>query len=424
MRLLYVAATRAQDRLILSGAVKDLSSIRNSWLSWICKAFGIGEDAASGLLEPVEDVSMQLTLSLLDSAADQHGPVQISTREKDLSPPADEGFPLLEAIKPAQSGLNRFSVTQLLNYHRCPRQYFFDRVLNTPGEEEIGVWNNADVPEPPSNLTATLRGAVIHRFCEVFREGDDVYVALAKSFEAVLSQRAAELAERVLEIDRDRAIHDMLPLARNYVESRVRERIERVRNLAQHSPVSTQYLSLGVLNEQRFRIRRPLGLLLGTIDKLIVDSDSTGLSIEIIDFKTNRFQISNAKKETSGKDQLSFWFSDSPSTDANLLLRAEVEAATTDYKVQMQAYALAVRELVPKVSNLRATLHFLHPNVELSLDAEAIEAGACASAVDQMMRDIVSSVAPEYFPPQPGRPCRACSFLKLCAEGRRWTTSQ
>ena len=68
--------------------------------------------------------------------------------------------------------LRRFSVTQLINFQRCARQYYFDRLLRAPGAEERGVWNDAEAPEPPANLTATLKGAVIHRFCETFCEGE------------------------------------------------------------------------------------------------------------------------------------------------------------------------------------------------------------------------------------------------------------
>src|SRR5262249_26714540 len=231
MRLLYVAATRAQDRLILSGATKDLKSLKGSWLRSICKALGVGNDTVSGTLNPVDGVEARLTLNLLD--------VQPATSRLDgsemlehslLAPPSDEGFPLLQQINSAGSAaIYRFSVTQLLNYRRCARQYYFDRVLNAPTEDEVAVWNDAEAPEPPSNLTATLRGAVIHRFCEQFREDDDLEACLRDSFAHVLRQRAAELGDRVLEIDAERAVHDLLPLGRNYLNSKVRQRIETVR---------------------------------------------------------------------------------------------------------------------------------------------------------------------------------------------------
>src|SRR6185369_10366774 len=253
MRLLYVAATRAQDRLILSGAVKDLGSMRSSWLAGVCKALQIGKDSAGSIIAPAEDVLVQLTLNLVDAARGETAQ-RGEQIEEDLPAPADERLPLLAPIPPRRtSGLHRFSVTQLLNYDRCPRQYYFDRVLHTPSEDEVAVWNNADAPEPPANLTATLRGAVIHRFCEEFREGDDIHSCLTASFDYVLLERAAQLGDRVSEIDVERALHDLLSLAQNYVGSNVRQRIEAARSLNDHVSRITHQVPFGVLSEQRFR---------------------------------------------------------------------------------------------------------------------------------------------------------------------------
>ena len=430
MRLLYVAATRAQDRLILSGAVRDTVSDR-SWLGWICKALTIAKDPVGGTLNPADGVVVRLTLNVLDDGRESPAEIDITqTADKEPAPPSDQVFRLLNPIEPQRtSGFQRFSVTQLLNYQRCPRQYYFDRVLHAPSEEEIAVWNDADAPEPPANLTATLRGAVIHRFCEKYAEGDDVGDLLRRSFEEVLSQRAAELAERVMEIDRERAINDMLPLAQNYVGSSIRKRIESARALAQHSAPSTQHSPLGVLNEQRFRIRRPLGLLSGTIDKLIAVSDSNGLSVEIIDFKTNRFRLK--KPDTGGRTvkggspsskqlSLDFFAVEPREADPDLLVQAAAEAAAIDYQIQMQAYALAARALIPEVADLKVTLHFLHPNIEVSLKDDLLEREACETAIDETVVKIVSSSSPEAFPPEPAEHCRACNFVELCQAGTNW----
>jgi ATP-dependent helicase/nuclease subunit A len=431
MRLLYVAATRAQDRLILSGAVKDLASIRSSWLAWISKALAIGKDSASGILAPVEDMSVRLTLNLLDAARKEAAQPIAAQVEEQLSPPADERFPLLDPIEPQRtSGLYRFSVTQLLNYHRCPRQYYFDRVLHTPSEDEVAVWNNADAPEPPANLTATLRGAVIHRFCEEFREGDDIHSCLKASFEYVLLQRAAQLGDRVSEIDTEKALHDLLPLAQRYDRSNVRQRIEAARTVTHHLSLIAHHLPLGVLSEQRFRIRRPLGILTGTIDKLIVcpSADGDGVNVEIIDFKTNRFRgrkpaAGNTLKGDAlkrGQLSLDFLQREPAASDRDLLMRAEVEATAVDYQAQMQAYALAARELIPGIANVRVTLHFLDPDVEVSLPDALLGHEVCAKAIDDAMLSIIDSSSPENFPPRPAEHCRACSFVELCPMGRRW----
>src|ERR1700686_5322949 len=52
MRLLYGAATRAKDRLMLSGAAKDLGSLRGSWLEWMTSALDVGNEPQSGTLKP------------------------------------------------------------------------------------------------------------------------------------------------------------------------------------------------------------------------------------------------------------------------------------------------------------------------------------------------------------------------------------
>jgi ATP-dependent helicase/nuclease subunit A len=427
MRLLYVAATRAQDRLILSGAAKDLASLRNSWLDWVCKALGVGSDAASGLLAPAEGVDLRLTLNLLDAAPQTASQDEARTVQPDLMPPGDEGFPLLESIRSERSSaLHRFSVTQLLNYRRCPRQYYFDRVLHAPSEEEVAVWNDAEAPEPPANLTATLRGAVMHRFCEKFIEGDELHECLKSSFEDVLSQRAAELGDRISEIDSEKALRDLLPLAKNYVGSKVRERIESARALTGDSSLIT-HQPPGVFSEQRFRLRRPLGILTGTIDKLLVFpvSNGEGFHVEIIDFKTNRFRgrRDSGVEGKADRGQLSFEFLQPASearVDRDLLIRAEIGAAAMDYRVQMQAYALAARDLIPEVTSVRVTLHFLDPDVEVYLSGELLEREVCAAAIDETMLALVSSSSPENFPCNPAEHCRMCSFVDLCPPGSRW----
>src|SRR5262249_53955499 len=145
----------------------------------------------------------------------------------DLDQPAASWFPLLHPLTPESGrGVRRFSVTQLINYRRCPRQYYFERVLHVPAPDELAVWNDAEAPEPPANLTATLKGAVIHRFCETFCAGDDPVVRLRESFQHLLGQRRAQLAERQVEIDEAKAVSELLPLAQHYLASRVFARAE------------------------------------------------------------------------------------------------------------------------------------------------------------------------------------------------------
>jgi hypothetical protein len=306
-------------------------------------------------------------------------------------------------------------VTQLINYHRCPRQYYFDRVLQLPSADELAVWNNADAPEPPSNLTATLKGAVIHRFCERYTSDQSAEELLRQSFEEVVRLRQAQLADRLVEINFDAAIKDLLPLAKNYLASDVFRRVEGAPKVAGSVRPAGKN---GLWSELSFRLRRPLGILYGVIDKLLIKSDE----IEIIDFKTNRIRVAKSEEPPPAKPkdtQFSFDFEHTPA-DRQPSMSAALRTTSEDYELQMQSYALAVRELLPSLADakIRVTLHFLEPNVEVHLADELLAPAQCQAAIDAAMLRIVSSSDPGDFPVKPAPHCRACNFLQLCSAGR------
>jgi hypothetical protein len=229
-------------------------------------------------------------------------------------------------------------------------------------------------------------------------------------------------------------------------------------------------LQAGLWSELSFRFRRPLGILSGTIDKLLITpaASGKGFNVEIIDFKTNRLgprhstsslgprapspassnEFVQARVESdrlqqsgipgSGRgrprsqqaiEQLPFDFS-APATRSEEIVRNElsmddqVRMAASDYQLQMQAYALAVRELMPsfvtKGSSIISTLHFLEPNVEFHLAADLLAPDACTRAIDEAMMAIVSSADPSQFPVRPATHCRRCNFLGICPAGREF----
>src|SRR2546422_11652789 len=127
MRLLYVAATRAKDRLIFSGAaaqnsLKNLTQTESGqWLAWIWQALELGEHPQSEVLRFDDSVEIRLNVdrdlsqtrkALAARVADNTPAITI-----DASRPISELFPLLQSI-PMERGkaLRRFSVTQLINF--------------------------------------------------------------------------------------------------------------------------------------------------------------------------------------------------------------------------------------------------------------------------------------------------------------------
>jgi hypothetical protein len=107
-----------------------------------------------------------------------------------------------------------------------------------------------------------------------------------------------------------------------------------------------------------------------------------------------------------------------------LSLEDRVRIAAADYQLQMQAYALAVGELMPSLlaagSSIKCTLHFLDPALEFQIDMQLLSKSACMRAIDDAMMSIVSSVAPGEFPVNPADHCRMCNFRSICPAGREW----
>jgi hypothetical protein len=432
-------------------------------------------------VELAQQTHLQLTLNLTlnvgqqEQSAAESSKTAIPADSISLNPDLSQNFPLLRSLEPEREGsVHRFSVTQLINYQRCPRQYYFDRVLHVPTADQMAVWNEAEAPEPPANLTATLKGAVIHRFCELYTTKDDAEELLRQSFNAVVKMRQAELADRLIEIDSDAAIADLLPLAQNYLSSSVFERIERARampgGISQGKVLAMPRGEPGLWSELSFRLRRPLGILTGAIDKLLItpSADGKGVDVEIIDFKTNRLRpqraggsastptpgprasrphrvegdtgLSVAGVSRAGRprsqykvEQIAFDFN-APAARPEEIVANEfsvedrVRIAASDYELQMQAYALAVVELmpslVPAVSSITSTLHFLEPNVEFHLADNLLDLATCVRAIDSAMMEIVSSSKPAHFPVRPATHCRMCNFLGICPAGRDWLSSR
>jgi hypothetical protein len=103
-------------------------------------------------------------------------------------------------------------------------------------------------------------------------------------------------------------------------------------------------------------------------------------------------------------------------------LEDALKIAAEDYQLQMQSYALAVRELLPSLAGarVRVTLHFLDPNVEVHLADELLERARCEQAVDDGMQRSIFSADPRLFPVKTAPHCRMCNFLTVCTAGRAW----
>ena len=140
-RLLYVGATRAEDRLILSGTLSEKGEAQQM-LKWLDTHLGIcsGENDLPSLPFKL-NVSRQLEDSpSTDGTLDDITPVE---------------FPEYPPSKLELTGISAaFSVTELANYARCPLRYQLENVLRIPTNGQRDA--DADETEMDAAIRYTL----------------------------------------------------------------------------------------------------------------------------------------------------------------------------------------------------------------------------------------------------------------------------
>ena len=162
-RLLYVAATRARDRLILSSSLKLQ---KDTWLQWLNDALGgleeigkLGNWDMRGRIEgrwfdqPV-DVRSQSSdtlpqpASIISHLQRGAGILPASCRQDVGATMADEEQ-LRRQVQPVPMRFERkpcFSVAELRDYLWCPQKYFLSHVQRLPGRR-MGQWVNGSMSQ-------------------------------------------------------------------------------------------------------------------------------------------------------------------------------------------------------------------------------------------------------------------------------------
>ena len=156
-RLFYVGATRAQDRLILSGTLSD-NGRAQQMLGWIYEHLGIDEEVNS-LSLPVSvevfsgnDTSrqyFQLEIPIYQALTD----LALTSEVSDETPTVE--FPKWIRQIPDSTGIHSaFSVTELANYVRCPLRYQLENVLRIPTDDQREA--DLDETEMDNAMRSTL----------------------------------------------------------------------------------------------------------------------------------------------------------------------------------------------------------------------------------------------------------------------------
>lgn len=397
-RLLFVAATRAKDYLILAGAAPEPKSQESwsdvplrkatSWLQWVCAIVGITDAQRLPEVYRWNGIPLRITRSEVPLGEAPQAALRLSDRFTEIRqgqavptqavPPLDDEGQhalaslcrLIEPVSTAlQAGAQPLAVTRLLSLARCPLQYYYESVLGLPALDEYEPGHSRQPSAlSPAGLSAATRGTIVHRFCESY-DGSEPWEPLLQQLvdDAVTRAEAGDL-----QAARQRAFADVKPLVEHYLGSELWKEIEQM--LWGGKPGRVE-------SEPEFLYHTGSLLLRGRIDKLIINGQGEAT---IIDFKTNR------------------------------VTAEQVETVAREYELQMQIYTLAARHAW-QLRAVRAELYFLHPNVRWEIPTERLEEPETIGRLRELSEQALRIRHAHDATPHPGpERCRSCQCFSFC----------
>jgi ATP-dependent helicase/nuclease subunit A len=353
-RILYVACTRARDRLLLSADAGPGGGRPETWMGWLVRCCEErGQPIVPGPLRFDVVTSRYDGTGTTDEAHTLVVPViQTLPAVPGRSPaPAKErpGGRIDVAPVPSRSKGEIFSASRIRTYAECPAKYFFRYVLGVPsgggpfvpgtGEE----FSDGDYP-------AELRGRVFHAVMENAGEIPDGSLSVDSAVRAALVREAPFTAAGYPSL-----IPDVALLVTGVLESRA---------WAEISP--------GTDVRTEFSISASLGedFITGTIDRLYRAPDGLWT---VLDYKTDSVSA------------------------ADLTQRAGA------YWAQLDFYALMVRRLCNAPSVRIRLLFAHHPDVVL----EKVLAPDDLLCREESVARIIARIKTGDFPPS-HPPCHGC----------------
>jgi ATP-dependent helicase/nuclease subunit A len=277
-RVMHVAMTRAEERLILSGAAR----LGDSWpqpgpgaapISWIGPALVPGV-AALDPAEPIRDHGLVRTV--LNSPASDvlrlEAPVPVAPGEQ-LALAFNGGAPAaapppapapVEREVPAPAPPASLSYSSLTRYAQCPYRFHLERGLGLPEQEPPEHLRDAPAGEPTLDLR--VRGTLVHELLE----GLDLRPGARRGgWGDVEAVRAVAAAHEVELTDDD--VADLQALVAAFAGSALRERLGAAR---------------AVHREHAFAFALGDGpMLTGFVDVIAHEADGAAL---IVDYKSDR----------------------------------------------------------------------------------------------------------------------------------------
>jgi ATP-dependent helicase/nuclease subunit A len=390
LRLFHVAATRARERLILSGVVKPEPGRETKpgtpIVERLVEALGVERDADSAVAIPAPeprpglDASFgpsEIAVSVNLPSPERAAELRAMRRQASADRPLGDGPPPLVERHPPTVPNRPLSYTAISAYEECPYRFYMERVLGLSERERSSSRMAGRAASPPSTGQVMGVGGREERTAQ----GAAVHALLEWSQANGWIEPSEELARRhALAAGIDPTADGMLPAlldpVRGWLGSSLwRQRIGSTDDNAQAAQVRSEVpLLLGIGGT----------VLRGSIDLLI---EREGAPPLVVDYKTDRLNGSGPAEHAAR------------------------------YETQRSIYALAVAESLP-ASEVEVAYVFLeHPEDPVLTHLGPAE---MATARDQLTTTI-SHISQGEFPVAPTEQrswdlCRGCPALgRLCS---------
>ena len=346
-RLFYVAATRARDRLVLSGrAVRG-----ESWRSWIDLI--VPDAVQAGLLQVLPDGGPAVAgAAAAPAPADPEQFVSVPAPNEAAHP---DVLRIQRAPVATQATVSA-PVTQLADAAACLRRYHLLHELRL--EERPDAEPALPDPLGPDGVPATALGTLAHRLLELIP--------------LPAKDRRAELERLLVQEGEDPAQHgQVLDAACAFLESPLGERMARAgpSRLKRELPFVLRLT----------RADAPELLIRGQIDALLLDGEAA----TVVDYKLSKVRPAER------------------------------------YAAQLDAYALAARELTAGAVPVRTGIVFLRTPGAPFVERPAPDAARLAAIRDGLLdagREIAHGRATGSWPKVDRPRCEAleCGFIHRC----------
>jgi ATP-dependent helicase/nuclease subunit A len=280
-RVFYVAATRAEEHLILSGGT-DLEKLSEEQpleepMRWIWRALApeLADVDTTAVVEQGLDgspVAIRCTV-LRPETVDAVLPAADRAPRPPEQPPASLhalDSPALTAVPPpAALPISRVSYSGLQRHRECGYRFYLERSLRLPRGEALPEPVTEGEEEPVEALPPTVRGSIAHLLLE---EVDFAAPATPTP------ERVAALIERHREPVREHEVEDLIVLFGAFADSPLRARLAAAERVRVELPFAFEL-------QPEADLGRTL-LVNGFVDVHAVEPDRT----LIVDYKTNRLE--------------------------------------------------------------------------------------------------------------------------------------